>query len=158
MTTLAESCSIITSSISDYNLVEITLRIHCPLIHCKDVTTRSYSGYAPNSFCEDLSLVPWHMKYFFDDIASEVKTLNSLFLDVLDQHAPIKRIKIKSRSNPFVTPEIKQRMKTRNRWHKKAIQTYDKLRWNGYRFFRQEVKRELWFPNWWTIRLRWLLF
>ena len=83
------------------------------------------------------------MKYFFDGIVSEVKTLNSLFLDVLDQHAPIKRIKIKSRSNPFVTPEIKQRMKTRNRWHKKAIQTYDKLRWNGYRFFRQEVKREL---------------
>ena len=123
MTTLAESCSIITSSISDYNLVEITLRIHCPLIHCKDVTTRSYSGYAPNSFWEDLSLVPWHMKYFFDDIVSEVKTLNSLFSDVLDQHAPIKRIKITSRSNPFVTPEIKQRMKTRNRWHSDLRQT-----------------------------------
>ena len=63
------------------------------------------------------------MKYFFDDIVSEVKTLNSLFLDVLDQHAPIKRIKIKSHSNPFVTPEIKQRMKTRNRWHSDLRQT-----------------------------------
>ena len=63
------------------------------------------------------------MKYFFDDIVSEVKTLNSLFLDVLDQHAPIKRIKIKSRSNPFVTPEIKQRMKTWNRWHSDLRQT-----------------------------------
>lgn len=82
--TLAESCSIITSSISDYNLVEMTLRIYCPKVKAKDVTTRSYSGYAPNSFCEDLSLVPWHMKYFFDDIVSKVKTFNSLFLDVLD--------------------------------------------------------------------------
>ena len=34
-------------------------------------------------------------------------------------------------------------MKTRDLWHKKAIQTNDKLCWNGYRFFRQEVKREL---------------
>ena len=34
-------------------------------------------------------------------------------------------------------------MKTRDCWHKKAIQTNDKLCWNGYRFFRQEVKREL---------------
>ena len=95
------------------------------------------------AFCEDLSLVPWHMVYFFDGIDSQVETFNSLFLDVLDQHAPVKRIKIKSRSNPFVTPEIKQLMKTRDLWHKKAIQTNDKICWNGYRFFRQEVKREL---------------
>ena len=84
------------------------------------------------------------MVYFFDDIDSQVETFYSLFLDVLDQHAPIKRIKIKSRSNPFVTPETKQLMKTRDRWHRKAIQTNDKLCWNGYSFFRQEVKRELW--------------
>ena len=83
------------------------------------------------------------MVYFFDDIDSQVETFNSLFLDVLDEHEPINRIKIKSRSNPFVTPEIKQLVKTWDRWHRKAIQTDDKLCWNGYRFFRQEVKREL---------------
>ncbi|XP_022781959.1 uncharacterized protein LOC111322975 [Stylophora pistillata] len=140
---LAESYSVIMSSISDHNLVEVTLRINRPKAKAKYVTTRSYSGYAPDSFCEDLSLVPWHMVYFFNDIDSQVETFNSLFMDVLDQHAPVKRVKIKSRSNPFVTPEIKQLMKTRDLWHKKAIQTNDKLCWNGYRFFRQEVKREL---------------
>ena len=138
-----EFCSVITFSISDHNLVEVTLKIIHSKVKAKYVTTRSYSGYAPDSFCEDLSLVPWHMIYFFDDIDSQVETFNSLFLDVLDQPAPIKRIKIKSRSNPFVTPEIKQLMKTRDRWHRKAIQTNDKLCWSGYRFFRQEVKREL---------------
>ena len=106
--TLADSCLVVTSSISDHNLVEVTLRISRPKVKAKYVTTRSYSGYAPDSFCEDLSLVPWHIVYFFDDIDSQVETFNSLFLDVLDQHAPIKRIKIKSRSYPFVTPEIKQ--------------------------------------------------
>ena len=141
--TLTESCSVITSSISDHNLVKVTLRISRPKVKAKYVTTRSYAGYVPDSFCEDLSRVPWHMVYFFDDIDSQVETFNSLFLDVLDQHALIKRVTIKSRSNPFVTPEIKQLMKTRDRWHRKAIQTNDKLCWNGYRFFRQEVKREL---------------
>ena len=63
--------------------------------------------------------------------------------DVLDQHAPIKRIKIKSRPNPHVTTELKQLIKTRDSWHRRAIKTNDKLDWNGYRFFRQEVKREL---------------
>ena len=128
--TLAESCSVITSSISDHNLVEVTLKVIRPKVKAKYVTTRSYSGYAPDSFSEGLSLVPWHMAYFFDEIDSQVETFSSLFLDVQDQHVPIKHIKIKSRSNPFVTPEIKQVMKTRDQW-------------NGYRFFLQEVKREL---------------
>ena len=34
-------------------------------------------------------------------------------------------------------------MKTRDLWHKTAIQTSDRLHWNAYRFFRQEVKREI---------------
>ena len=61
----------------------------------------------------------------------------------MNEHAPIKRIKIKSRPNPFLTPEIRQLMKTRDRWHTKAKNTKDKLHWNGFKFFRQEVKREL---------------
>ena len=132
---LAESCSVITSSISDHNLVEVTLKISRPKVKTKYVTTRSYFGYVPDSFCEDLSLVLWHMVYFFDNIDSQVETFDSLFLDVLDQHLPIKHIKIKSRSNPFVTPEIKHLIKTRDCWHRKAIQTTDKLCWNGYCFF-----------------------
>ena len=28
-------------------------------------------------------------------------------------------------------------------WHKKAVKTNDKLHWNAYRFFRQEVEREI---------------
>ena len=141
--TLAESCSVITSSISDHNLVEVTLKVSRPKVKAEYATTRSYSGYAPDSFYEGLSLVPWHMVYVFDDIDSKVETFTSLFLDALDQHALIKHIKIKCGSNPFVKPEIKLLMKTRDRWHRKAIQTNDKLSCNGFRFFRQDVKREL---------------
>ena len=42
-----------------------------------------------------------------------------------------------------ITQEIKQLMKTRDLWHKTAIRTSDRLHWNTYRFFRQEVKREI---------------
>ena len=87
--TLADSCSVIAPSISDHNLVEVTLRIRGPKVKA-----------------EDPFLVPWHMVHFFDDIDSQIETFNSLFLEVLDQHAPIKRIKIKARSIPFITPEI----------------------------------------------------
>ena len=34
-------------------------------------------------------------------------------------------------------------MKTRDAWHKSAMKTNDQLHWNAYKFFRNEVKREL---------------
>ena len=57
---------------------------------------------------------------FFEDLDDQVDTFNSLFLDVLSEHAPIKRVKIKSKPNPFITPEIRQPMKTRDNWYKRA--------------------------------------
>jgi hypothetical protein len=34
-------------------------------------------------------------------------------------------------------------MKTRDKWHRRAVKSKDKRDWNGYRFFRQEVKKEI---------------
>ena len=55
----------------------------------------------------------------------------------------IKQIKIHSRPNPFVSTEIKGLMNTSDMWHKRAMNINDKLHWNAYRHFRQEVKREI---------------
>ena len=59
----------------------------------------------------------------------------------------MKRVKIKSRPNPYVTPEIQRLMRTRDNWHKRAIKTKDQLHWNTNRFFHQEVKREIRFAE-----------
>ena len=83
------------------------------------------------------------MVNFFEDTSDQIDVYSTLFLNVLNEHAPIKRIKIKARPNPFVTPKFIQLMKTRDVWHKSAMKTNDKLHWNAYKFFRQEVKREI---------------
>ena len=76
--------------------------------------------------------VPFHIVSIFDEIDGQVDVFNELFLDTLSDHAPIKRIKIKSRPNPFITLEIKQLMKTRDSWQKKARETNDKLNWSAF--------------------------
>ena len=43
--------------------------------------------------------VPFHLVNIFDEIDGQVDVFNELFLDTLSEHAPIKRIKIKSRPN-----------------------------------------------------------
>ena len=90
-----------------------------------------------------MSYAPFHIIGLFDDFNDQVDVNNELFLEVLNQHAPVRRVKIRSKPNPFITPEIRQLMRTRDQWRKLAGKTNDPLHWNGYRFFRQEVKREI---------------
>ena len=50
----------------------------------------------------------------FDDRDDQVDTFNPLFVDVLNEHTPIKKITIKARPHPFITEEIRQLMNTRD--------------------------------------------
>ena len=120
---------------------------------CTYITVRSYKNYTHAKFIEDLASIPFYIANIFDDLDDHVYVFNSLFLDVLNDHAPMKQVKIKSRPNPFVTPEIRQLIGTRDNWHKRASKTKDRLHWNTYRFFRQELKREIRLPKWNTFAL-----
>ena len=137
------ACDVIQSAISDHSLVSLTLGFETPRPRSIFVTTRSYKNYDRNGFIDDSANVPFHIVDLFDDPDDQVNAFNHLFLQVLDEHAPIKQIRIKSRPNPFITPEIKGLMNMRDMWHKKAMKTNNKLHWNAYRFFCQEVKREI---------------
>ena len=83
----------------------------------------------------------------FDDLDDQVDRFNALFVDVLNEHVPMKRIRKKARPHPFITEEIRQLLNTRGIWHRRAIRSNDHLHWNAYRCFRQEVKRELRFAE-----------
>ena len=124
-------------------MIRLILKLKSPRPRCTFIITRGYKDYERRKFVADLANVPFHMITCFNDLDDQVEAFNNLFLNVLDEHAAVKQIKIKSRPNPFITPEIRQLMKTRDKWHKSAIRTKDKMHWNAYRFFRQEVKREI---------------
>jgi len=114
---IVTSSGVLTSSISDHNLIYLLLDLKVPRAKPSYVSIRSYKNYNPAKFLEDLQLVPFHMVNFFDDMSDQVDVYNILFLDVLNEHAPIRRIKIEAKPNP----EIKQLMKTRDNWHKSAM-------------------------------------
>ena len=118
------------STISDHSLVCVTFKLKAPKLCCTYITIRIYKNYTQAKFIEDLASTPFHIANIFDDLYDHVYVFNSLFRDVLNVHAPIKRVKIKSRPNPFITPEIRQLMRTQDNWHKRAIKTKEQLHWN----------------------------
>ena len=140
-------CDVLSCSISDHHLIYLVLTLKPPRLKPSYITIRSYSNYNAERFREDLAFVPFHMISMFDDLDDHVDTFNDLFADVLNEHASIKRIKIKARPLPLITEEIRQLMSTRDICHRRAIRSNDRLHWDAYRCFRQEVKRELRFAE-----------
>jgi hypothetical protein len=90
-----------------------------------------------------MSYAPWSVINVFDDIDDKLNAFNLILNNILDLHAPIKRVKVRSRQNPFITEEIRCLMKTRDHWRKLARQTNDTLAWAAYRNFKKEVRREI---------------
>ena len=105
-------------SVSDHHLVYLVLTLKTPRLEPSYITIRSYANYNAKQFSVDLSLVPFHIISMFDDFDDQVETFNALFTDILDDQAPLKRVKITLRPNPFISAEIRQLMKNRDQWHR----------------------------------------
>lgn len=103
---IVTSSRVLALSISDHNLIYLLLNLKVCRAKPSYVSIKSYKNYNPTRFLEDFQFTPFHMVHFFDDVSNQVDVYNTLFLHVLNDHTPIKKIKIKAKPNPFVTPEI----------------------------------------------------
>ena len=64
-----------------------------------------------------MSCVPWEILEKFDNIDDIVTVWKSLFLEILDKHAPIKSHRVKKKCQPeWMTPEILDCMKERKKY------------------------------------------
>ena len=94
---------------------------------------RSYKNYKPNSFLADLPRIPWYDISIMDDANVMLDHFNEKFLHVMDTHAPVKTVKIKHRSFPFISTEIRDLMQYRNNLLKTARSTKSTTDWEIYR-------------------------
>ena len=103
---IISSCDVKVCAISDHNLVCMSMKLKTLMSRYAYITTRSYKHYDTNKFLSDLECVALHMVEFFNDFDDWVYAFNCLFLEALNNHAPIERIKIKSKPNPFISPRL----------------------------------------------------
>ena len=90
-----------------------------------------------------ISNASWSVINNFEDVNYCLDAFDLLFNEILDQHAPIRKVKVRTRPNPFVTEEIRGQIKTRDRW-RKARKTGDPAAWSACK---RDVKRELRVPQ-----------
>ena len=69
----------------------------------KTIEYRSYKNYDKAKLTQDLRQVKWNIVENETGINSAVTLWNELFLDIANQHAPIKRLRVKGTRLPWMT-------------------------------------------------------
>ena len=90
-----------------------------------------------------MSGLPFCEIYRINDVNEKIGFFNQLFTNTLDKHAPIKRIRIKGRTNKFINNELKSMMKLRDKSLKVFRLTRKGEDWNVYKQLRNSIKSSL---------------
>ena len=94
-----------------------------------------------NAFLCDLSSAHWHQIEAFDNIDDILAAWYSLFIEVIDKHAPIRTLRIKHDIQADrLTSEILDKIKQRDKMKKKKKK---KKRHDDYKILRNEVSTQI---------------
>ena len=140
---LVKDSGVLDMTISDHFLVYAVLDLKILKPKACYITTRSYKKYNAELFSSDVSYIPWNILDLADSLDAKVDNFNDLFLACLNDHAPIKTFKLKRKSIPFITDDIRQLIATRNNLHKIARQSGSLSDWNAFKHQRCKVKLAL---------------
>ncbi|CAB3978457.1 Hypothetical predicted protein, partial [Paramuricea clavata] len=80
---------------------------------------RSMKNFNHSKFLADLEMVPWDSVYLYDNADDVWNHWSTLYTEILDQHAPIKKKWVRSDQLPWITPQIQQEILLHNRLFKR---------------------------------------
>ena len=104
------------------------------------INTRSFKNYRAEQFSIDIAHIPWDTVDLMESVDGKLDAFNDLFLTCLDNHAPIKTVKLKCLQNPSITSEIEKLVKTWNRLHRRARKSGSEEDWQAFMTSTTEYK------------------
>ena len=129
--------------LSDHSLVYTRLNMKVQRPKPKIITTRDYSRLQSEEFKQDLEAAPWSVISCFDDPDDVYFAWREIFMDVCNKHAPVKSVKLRAKSLPWITGRLRHKMNERYKLLRLAKRTKDSNLQRRYRQARNEVTTEL---------------
>ena len=120
---------VIACGISDHDMVYLNRSMR--LTHIKRdpkvIVTRTCNHFDSTPLLTDLKAAPFSEINRFTNSPSEMWTIwKNLYLDILNKHAPVTKIKIKGNNVPYITSKVRRMIRQRDYLLKKANETGSK--------------------------------
>ena len=107
---------------------------------------RSYKNFDREAFCEDVSncdLTDFEAAIINEDVNKAALTLQTILQDSLNKYAPEKTIAMYPNYAPWVTVELRNQLKKRNKMRYTAMKTKTSKDWKLYQHQRNQVTYKL---------------
>ena len=105
--------------LSDHSLVYAFLRKTAPKMRSRKLCFRSLKHFDRDLFLADLHTVPFNVMDVFEDVDDKLFVFETLFTEVLDDHAPLKQFHVRGNQVPYMTEEWRKTIRYRNRFWRK---------------------------------------
>ena len=133
---------VIACGISDHDIVYVVRSMCVPKLKRdpKIIKVRKYKNFDERSFTSELRRI------HFDEIKNVTNDPNemwliwkTLYLEVLNRHAPVSDMKIKGNNLPYITMEVRQMIRQRDYLRKKANKTGSPILRQAFQQIRNKV-------------------
>jgi len=112
---LFESTGVLSTSFSDHLPIFGVLHgSSVKSIKHRYIETRSFTTQCIEKFNADLQFVPWNIMEIFSDIDDKCYVWQSLFLNAMNEHFPIRRKRIRQSTHPWLDKSILSTMRRRD--------------------------------------------
>ena len=139
----ASEATVTPCSLSDHHIVSCQVKIKPPRPPQRFVHSRLLHKCNIEALKNDLGMAPWHVAEIFDDIDDQVNFWESLYLKVLDHHAPKRRFRVRAKSLPWIDDDLRNLMRYRDWLHRRAIRENSSIIWDIYKSARNKVTSDL---------------
>ncbi|KAJ1519220.1 hypothetical protein ONE63_011174 [Megalurothrips usitatus] len=108
---------------SAHDLIYAVFDLSVPPVKTKIITYRDFKGINVESLIADAREVPWHHVYDCNNCDTKIELFNKYLLDLVDKHAPVKKLKVKNNQPPWMNDEIRSLIDKRDGARGKALST-----------------------------------
>lgn len=132
--------------LSDHSLIFAIRKISIPSKTTHTVINmRSLKKFDPQLFRCDLQNIPWSDLNCINDPNQRWELWKTMFLSVVDKHAPFKRKRVKNKKSPWLTADLKALLIKRDRLKRIAVKSGDPVDWQNFKkdknFCNNEIRR-----------------
>lgn len=109
------------------------------------ITYRNFRKFNRDNFRNDIASQSWDELYNSNNPNPNEMWLlwKGIFLSIVDKHAPLRNMRVRARSSPWITAELKKLMHDRDILKIKVSKSNDPNEWAHFRKRRNAVNREI---------------
>lgn len=128
------------SFLSAHDLIHVTYNFKIDRLQIRNIYCRDFTNFVSEVFLGEFCELEWDRVVIADSVDDKVDIFTSLLIGCYDRYAPVKSVSFKSRPAPWLSSEIKELMRRRNKVRRVWRKYRSNANYDLFKALRNEVQ------------------